>query len=102
MLKFDREFFRSLWYLIVPYWTSEEKWSAYFFLTLNIICSVSGVWLSVQLNTFNRDFFNALQAFDQAAIKASLLHFVFIVMGLIIAFGYAFYFNSILSVRWRR
>jgi len=101
-LKFNRQFFRDFWLLLKPYWSSEEKWRAFALLGASVLCIIIGVRASIAVNTFNKDFFNALQNFDKAALINSLLHFSVIVVVFVCAYGYAFYFNGLLSVRWRR
>lgn len=101
-LKFNKEFFHDLWLLLIPYWTSDEKWMALRLLSLNVFCSVVGVRATVALNEFNKDFFNALQDFNKAALTTALLHFLMIATVMIIAVGYSSYFNGLLSIRWRR
>ncbi len=101
-MKFNRQFFRDFWLLLKPYWSSEEKWRAFALLGASVLCIIIGVRASIAVNTFNKDFFNALQNFDKAALINSLLHFSVIVVVFVCAYGYAFYFNGLLSVRWRR
>ena len=101
-LKFDRLFFREFWQLLKPYWSSEEKWIAFALLGASIVCTVIGVRASVAVNEFNRDFFNALQNFNKAALITSLMHFSIIAIIFMLAYGYAFYFNGLLDIRWRR
>lgn len=101
-LKFDKQFFRNFWSLLSPYWTSEEKWTAIGLFTLNVLCTIVGVRAAVALNNFHRDFYDALQNFNKAALITALIHFVIIASTLLLAYGYAFYFNGLLSIRWRR
>lgn len=101
-LKFDRSFFRDFWQLFKPYWVSNEKWSAYALLGLNIIFTVGGVQASVALNIYSKNFYDALQNFNKAALMSALLHIAGVAVALIISYGYAFYFNGLLGMRWRR
>lgn len=101
-LKFDASFFRNFLRLLTPYWTSEEKWSAFGLLTLNVVCIIIGVRATVALNNFHRDFFDALQNFNKPALITALIHFAVIAATLLLSYGYAFYFNGILSIRWRQ
>lgn len=101
-LKFDRQFYRDLWSLLKPYWSSSEKWSAYMLLFLVIACTVIQVRTNVALNTFYRDFFNALQNFDKHALLHLMLHLFIIVTILILSVGYNVYFTGMLTIRWRR
>lgn len=100
--KFDKQFFYDFWQLLKPYWTSEEKWTAFAFLALNVLGTVVGVRASVALNACNKDFFDALQNFNKTALTTALLHFAAILAVLIFVYGYAFYFNGLLCIRWRR
>src|ERR1700722_12128215 len=101
-LKFDRQFFRDFLALLKPYWGSEEKWTAFALLGANIFCIIVGVRASVAVNEFNRDFFNALQNFNKAALITALSHFAVIAVVFLLSYGYAFYFNGLLDIRWRR
>ena len=101
-LKFDKRFFRDFWYLLKPYWVSEEKWKALSLLTLQIIGSIIGVRVSVALNTLNKTFYDALQNFNKAVLLTSLFHFILLIGLLLLAYGYSFYFNSLLNIRWRK
>lgn len=101
-LKYDKAFFIDLWTLLKPYWSSEEKWSAWSLLILIVTCVFGEVSANVGFNNFHKLFFNALQNFDKPGIIASLeyLLVVSIFLGISIA-GYI-YFNGLLSIRWRR
>ena len=101
-LKFDKQFARDFWRLLKPYWKSEEKWSAWGLLSLNIVFTIAQVRASVALNGLNRDFFNAMQTFNTSALLTALWQIVAIIAVILICFGYGFYFNQLLSVRWRR
>lgn len=101
-LKFDRQFFHDLWQLLKPYWFSEEKWSALTLLLVNISCIIAQVRVSVALNSFYKDFFNALQGFDKHDLMQLMVRFAIIVAISIVVFGYNIYFNGLLTIRWRR
>ena len=64
-----RAFLRDFWTLAAPYWSSEERWAARGLLLVVVGLSLGQVYLLVQLNTWNRDFFDALQQFDQDALR---------------------------------
>lgn len=102
ILKFDRTFFRDFWSLLTPYWTSEEKGTALGYLALSLLCTIISVCASVAFNECNKNFFDALQNFNKAALTTSLLQFGVIVIVLLLSYGYAFYFNGLISIRWRR
>lgn len=101
-LKFDKQFFRDFWQLVKPYWTSEEKWSAFTLLALNIVGTIVGVRISVALNDINKNIFDAIQNFNKELLTRSLIYYIVILGALLLVYGYAFYFNGLLSIRWRR
>lgn len=102
LLKFNRQFLRDFWVLFKPFWISKEKNIALSMLALNVIGILVGVWGSVGLNNFNKDFFNALSTFDHAAILTAMGHFLFFLIILVLAIGYSSYLNSLISIRWQR
>ncbi len=94
--------FRNLWQLVRPYWKSEERWRARFLLAVIVALSLGEVYLSVLLNKWNNDFYNALQevnkkAFIDALIRFSYLAAIAITMGV-----YKTYLNQMLRINWRR
>src|SRR3990167_107022 len=102
LLKFNKQFFRDFWQLFKPYWTSEEKCSAFVLLALGILCTIFGVRASVTLNGITKDFYDALQNFNHKQVLGSLLHYIIMLAILILVYGYGFYFNGLLAIRWRR
>ena len=52
---------RAIWRLIQPYWVSEEKWRARGLLLAIVALALSMVYLEVLFNTWNREFYNALE-----------------------------------------
>jgi len=101
-LKFDKRFFCDLWRLLKPYWTSEEKISAWGLLFLNILCVLGEVRASIGMNHFHKIFYDALQDFDKNGIIASLEYILVVSLLLMLATSGAIYFNGLLSIRWRR
>src|SRR6195952_1675894 len=52
------------WVLAKPYFSSEERWFARGLLLAIIILNLLMVGMNLILNFWNRDFFNAIQAYD--------------------------------------
>jgi ABC-type uncharacterized transport system fused permease/ATPase subunit len=67
MLNTTRTFLADLWALTKPYWFSEERWSARGLLAAVVALNLLLVYVSVQLNEWNNDFYNALQNLDKQA-----------------------------------
>ena len=106
-------FLRSAWRLSVPYFRSEEKWSARGLLASIIVLNLAGVFLSVVLNYWNREFYNSLQAKDWNAFIQLLFWYRRTNSGLMPGFAwvafvfigvavYRTYLNQWLQIRWRR
>ena len=61
------QFFRRTWAMITPYWRSEEKGKAWLLLGAVIGLSLFSVAISVWINHWYKDFYNALEKKDTAA-----------------------------------
>ncbi len=101
-LKFNKLFFRDTWQLLKPYWTSNEKKSAWSLLFLNIACVVGEVRANVGFNHFHKIFYDALQNFDKNGIIAALEYVLMMSILLALTTSGMIYFNGLLSIRWRR
>ena len=93
---------RAGWRLAKGYWTSEEKWSGLGLLVAVITLNLGNVYISVQINEWNKAFYNALQAFNRGEMFRQLGIFCILVVFAISMSVYALYFNQLLQVRWRR
>jgi putative ATP-binding cassette transporter len=67
------QFFRKVWAMITPYWRSEEKGKAWTLLIAVIVLSLFSVAISVWINSWYKDFYNALQKKDEAAFWQLIL-----------------------------
>jgi vitamin B12/bleomycin/antimicrobial peptide transport system ATP-binding/permease protein len=95
-------FLRNAWSLIKPYWTSEEKSSAWLLLAAVVGLTLGMVYMNVQFNDWYNLFYNSLQEKDKDAFfrllgKFTILAAIYIAMAV-----YAFYLNQMLQIRWRR
>lgn len=95
-------FWRRVWSLITPYWRSEEKGKAWLLLIVVIALSLFDVAISVAINSWYRDFYNALQDKDLAAFTRLMLFFCGIAAVAILAAVYRLYLTQMLTIRWRR
>lgn len=101
-LKFNKQFYRDFWALFKPFWVSKEKNKAIGMLLLNIICVLIGVWSTVAMNEFNRDFYDALGRFDQTAILSTLARFAVLLAIAILVYGYNSFFTMRITILWQR
>ncbi|WP_426149793.1 ABC transporter ATP-binding protein/permease [Pseudomonas sp. DC3000-4b1] len=95
-------FFRRVWAMTVPYWRSEEKGKAWLLLVAVIGLSLFSVAISVLLNNWYRDFYNALQQKDTEAFSHLILYFSGIAAIAILSAVYRLYLTQMLTIRWRR
>jgi putative ATP-binding cassette transporter len=105
---------REAWVLAKPYFSSEERGFAWLLLISIIALNLSMVGMNLILNFWNRDFFNAIQAYDvHTAVRLLYLYvippnglpmpgFVEIVAIYVLVAVYAYYLNQMLQIRWRR
>jgi putative ATP-binding cassette transporter len=98
----ERGFLRRAWDLAWPYWTSEEKWVARGLLLAVIALNLIAVALNVRFNTWNNDFYNALQQYNWPEFWRQFAIFGIIAFLLIVVGVYSLYLRQILHIRWRR
>ena len=94
-------FLRVGWNLAWPYWTGDQKWSARGLLGAVVLLNLISVWLNVRLNTWNADFYNALQNYNWAEFWWQFAIFGMIAVSLIVVAVYQLYLRQILQIRWR-
>ena len=102
MASSKRGFLRAAWSLAWPYWASEEKWSAGGLLASVVALNLVYVWLTVRLNIWNNDFYNALQNYDWPKFWWQFAIFGMIAAAIIVVLVYQSYLQRILQIRWRR
>ena len=104
---------RDAWMLSVPYFRSEEKWSAIALLLATIALNLSLVGMTVVLNFWNGAFFDSIQAHDwHSFIQLIFLYkktahgflpgFCGIAAVYIFVAVYATFLSQWLQIRWRR
>jgi putative ATP-binding cassette transporter len=98
----DGAFFSRVWKLTTPYWRSEEKGLAWILLIAVMGLSLFSVAISVVLNSWYRDFYNALENKDLAAFTHQILYFCGIAAVAIVGAVYRLYLTQMLTIRWRR
>jgi putative ATP-binding cassette transporter len=93
---------RAAWRLVRPYWGSKEKWSAWGLLAVVIALNLGNVYISVLLNKWNNTFYNALQELNSAVFFRQIGIFCLLATAAILLSVYAYYFQQMLQLRWRR
>ena len=100
--KAKRSLLHEAWRIARVYWTSEEKLSAWGLLGLIIAINLGNVYVGIQMNGWNRGFYNALQIFDSGELLRQLGWFFLIASSGVTLTVNALYFNQMLQIRWRR
>ena len=67
---------RRTWALAIPYFSSEDKWRARSMLAGIVVLNLAAVYMLVQINEWNRTFYDALQNKDQAVFWQQLWRFM--------------------------
>lgn len=93
--------FRSAWALIRPYWVSEDRWRARGLLLLVIGLDLSTIYCAVQISHWQRNFFDALQEYDSAAIPSLMWTLVLLIGSITLASTFSVFFRQLLEIRWR-
>ena len=91
----------KVWALTTPFFSSEEKWKARALLAAIVLLNLGAVYMLVQINEWNRVFYDALEKRDQPVFWAQLLRFTGLAFGYIIIAVYKFYLTQLLELRWR-
>jgi len=92
---------RHVWALSLPYFRSDERWSARFLLLVCIALNLGQVYVLVLLNDWNRVFYDALQNHDEAVFWEQLKMFGIYAGAFIVVAVYRFYLTQLLEIRWR-
>jgi vitamin B12/bleomycin/antimicrobial peptide transport system ATP-binding/permease protein len=92
----------TVWRISSPYFRSEDRWTARLLLAAVIAIELSIVGITVLLNTWNAQFYNALQDRNWSAFVHQLGYFCVLAAAFILLAVYQLYLNQWLQIRWRR
>jgi vitamin B12/bleomycin/antimicrobial peptide transport system ATP-binding/permease protein len=102
MNRIDRQFFRDAWELTKPYWSSEERRSAWVLLGAIVALNLFQVYLQIWLIEWRGLFFNALQRYNEPVFWHQLLRFcVWAVIAIAAALS-TYFCTQLLQIHWRR
>jgi putative ATP-binding cassette transporter len=97
----NRRFLSAFWALAKPYWTSEQRRKGLTLLAAVIGLSLALVFLEVQFNLWNKDFYNTFEQRDQAEFYRQLWRFTYLALLWIVAGVYRLYLQQMLLIEWR-
>jgi putative ATP-binding cassette transporter len=92
---------KAFWALAKPYWTSGERRKGLALLAAVIGLSLGLVWINVQINQWNNDFFNSIQEKRVDDFYRLLWHFTLLAFAYIGAAVYRLYLQQMLTIEWR-
>jgi vitamin B12/bleomycin/antimicrobial peptide transport system ATP-binding/permease protein len=99
--RFDRVFWKGLWSLARPYWTSEKRARGMALLAVVVALSLGTIGMRAIFSYVSRDVMNSLQANAAAHFyHLMLLYVVWIVIFVPIAAFYP-YLTGLLAIEWR-
>jgi putative ATP-binding cassette transporter len=94
-------FLRRVWSLTAPYWRSDQWRTAWVLIVAIVALTLGGVYLNVQLNTWYRQFYDALEQRDISAFWSLLLYFCGLAAVNIVVVVYRIYLTQYMEMRWR-
>jgi len=92
----------AVWRLALPYFNSEDKWAGRGLLAAVVALELGYVAITVLVNRWNSEFFNALQDRNLASFTYLLGYFAVLATMAVIVQVYQLYLNQWLRIRWRR
>jgi vitamin B12/bleomycin/antimicrobial peptide transport system ATP-binding/permease protein len=94
-------FLKGFWALARPYWVSSRRAKALTLLATVVGLALAIVWMEVQFNFWNRDFYNTFENKDQAEFFRQLGMFTLLAVTWIVMVVYRLYFLQMLQIEWR-
>src|SRR5688572_29027204 len=94
-------FLKAFWALTKPYWVSERRGKALALLITVVGLALAMVYMEVQFNYWNRDFYNTFENRDQAEFFRQLGKFGLLAVTWIIMAVYRLWFLQMLQIEWR-
>jgi len=94
--------FKQAFDLSRPYFVSEEKTKAWGLLAAIVALNLAAVFMLVQINEWNRVFYDALQNKQADVFWQQLWRFLWLALAYIVIAVYKFYLTQLLQLNWRR
>ncbi|MDR0217186.1 MAG: ABC transporter ATP-binding protein/permease [Comamonas sp.] len=94
--------FRQAFALSRPYFVSDQKEKAWGLLAAIVALNLAAVFMLVQINEWNRVFYDALQNKQADVFWQQLWRFLWLALVYIVIAVYRFYLTQLLQLNWRR
>jgi putative ATP-binding cassette transporter len=96
-----QKFLQAFWQLAKPYWVSSERGKGLALLAAVVGLTLGLVWINVELNYWNRAFYDAVQEKKLADFYWLLGKFTLLAFAYIAAAVYRVYLQQMLQIEWR-
>ena len=93
---------RRFFHLIRPYWFSRAQWLAWTLLLAVLGLSLAIIYIGVFINQWNKDFYDALTAFETAKILPLSIQYLAYMALVVLCVSSAGWLRKLLLIRWRR
>src|SRR5687767_8641784 len=94
-------FLRAFWALAKPYWVSGQRAKGLTLLVTVVGLTLGLVYMDVQFNYWNRDFYNTFETKDQAEFYRQFGKFTVLAVIYIVMWVYRAWFLQMLQIEWR-
>lgn len=93
---------RYFYQLAAPYWLNKKNWQAWLLLALVIGFALFIIRVGVYINTWNKEFYDAIADFDGDRIIPLLFRYLFFIALIVGCIGIGNWLNKVLLFRWRK
>ena len=94
-------FWSAFWALARPYWVSEQRRRGVVLLASVVGFTLALVWIEVQFNSWNKDFYNTFEGKDRLGFYLELGRFTVLAVTFIVLAVYKQYLQQMLMIEWR-
>jgi vitamin B12/bleomycin/antimicrobial peptide transport system ATP-binding/permease protein len=95
------DFWSAFWALTRPYWVSEGRRRGVILLFSVVGFTLALVWIEVQFNSWNREFYNTFESKDRLGFYLELGRFALLAVIFILLAVYKQYLQQMLMIEWR-
>ena len=95
------DFWSAFWALARPYWVSDERRRGVMLLASVVGFTLALVWIEVQFNSWNKDFYNTFEGKDRLGFYLELGRFTLLAVIFIVLAVYKQYLQQMLMIEWR-
>lgn len=93
---------RYFYQLAAPYWFNKKNWLAWLLLASVIGFALYIIRVGVYINTWNKEFYDAIADFDGDRIMPLLFQYLFFIALIVGCIGMGNWLNKVLLFRWRK